>query len=93
MYSFLHVLTPSPRLYSMGEAGDLSQVAARKRKASQEAKQEAKRAAQEPTKRLNANVPESLHRAVRVEAARRGIDMKQVMVEALEEYLPNYPDE
>jgi hypothetical protein len=28
-----------------------------------------------------------------MEAARRGIEMKQVMVEALTEYLPNYSDE
>jgi hypothetical protein len=34
-----------------------------------------------------------LHRAVRMEAARRGVDMKDVMVEALAEYLPNYPYE
>ena len=55
--------------------------------------EEEKRAGEEPTKRLNANVPESLHRAVKLEAARRGVDMKAIMVDALREYLPDYSDE
>jgi predicted HicB family RNase H-like nuclease len=77
----------------MGTHGDLSDVAKRQKQKTEQAQEQAKKAAQEPTKRLNANVPESLHRAVRMEAARRGVDMKDVMVEALAEYLPNYPDE
>jgi predicted HicB family RNase H-like nuclease len=77
----------------MGTHGDLSDVAQRKQEKSPQAQEQAQKAAEEPTKRLNANVPESLHRAVRVEAARRGVDMKDVMVEALVEYLPNYPNE
>jgi predicted HicB family RNase H-like nuclease len=77
----------------MGTHGNLSDVAKRQRSKTQQAKEQEQKAAKEPTKRLNANVPESLHRAVRMEAARRGVDMKDVMVEALIEYLPNYPDE
>ena len=77
----------------MGKQGDLSQLAKRTLEKSEAAAEEEERAAEEPTKRLNANVPESLHKAVRMEAARRGVDMKTVMVEALKEYLPNYSDE
>jgi predicted HicB family RNase H-like nuclease len=50
-------------------------------------------AGREPTKRLTANVPESLHRAVQLEAARRGVDMKAIMVEALREHLSSCSDE
>jgi predicted HicB family RNase H-like nuclease len=77
----------------MGTHGNLSDVAGRKTAKSGEAQEQADAAAEEPKKRLNANVPESLHQAVRMEAARRGVDMKTVMVEALTEYLPNYPNE
>lgn len=77
----------------MGEHGDLSDAVGRQTEKSSEAQEQEEKAAEEPTKRLNANVPESLHRAVRMEAARRGVEMKQVMVEALTEYLPNYSDE
>jgi predicted HicB family RNase H-like nuclease len=76
----------------MGKHGNLSDVAGRKTGKSDEAQEQSEKAAEEPTKRLNANVPESLHQAVRMEAARRGVDMKTVMVEALSEYLPNYSD-
>jgi len=74
----------------MGVEGDLTKQSDRTTDPSPEAQEQVERAAQEDTKRLNANVPESLHQAVRMEAARRGVDMKTVMVEALEEYLPNY---
>jgi predicted HicB family RNase H-like nuclease len=77
----------------MGKQGDLSQFAQRQREKSEAALQEEQRAREEPTKRLNANVPESLHRAVKLEAARRGVDMKAIMVDALREYLPSYSDE
>jgi len=77
----------------MGKQGDLSQFAQRQREKSEAAMEEEKRAGEEPTKRLNANVPESLHRAVKLEAARRGVDMKAIMVDALREYLPDYSDE
>lgn len=77
----------------MGKKGDLTDVGPRQTGKSDEAQKQAEKAAQEDTKRLNANVPESLHRAVRMEAARRGVDMKTVMVEALTEHLPNYSDE
>jgi predicted HicB family RNase H-like nuclease len=77
----------------MGTKGDLTDVAKRQQEKTEQAQEQAEKAAQEPTKRLNANVPESLHRAVRMEAARRGVDMKDVMVEALTEYLPNYSPE
>ena len=77
----------------MGNEGDLTQQTGRTTGASGEVEEQAKKAAEEDTKRLNANVPESLHQAVRMEAARRGVEMKQVMVEALTEYLPNYSDE
>lgn len=77
----------------MGKEGDLSKHAGRKTEKSKEVQQQVHRAGEEDTKRLNANVPESLHRAVRMEAARRGVEMKQVMMEALTEYLPNYPNE
>lgn len=76
----------------MGEHGNLSEVAQRTQQPSEEAQEQMEEAASEPTKRLNANVPESLHKAVRMEAARRGIEMKEIMVEALKEYLPNYSD-
>lgn len=77
----------------MGKHGNLEDVAERQTGKSDEAREQAEKAGEEDTKRLNANVPESLHRAVRMEAARRGVEMKQVMVEALTEYLPNYSDE
>lgn len=77
----------------MGKHGNLSEVAQRTQQPSEEAQEQMEEAASEPTKRLNANVPVSLHRAVRMEAARREIDMKTVMIEALEEYLPNYSNE
>jgi len=77
----------------MGKHGNLEDIAGRKTSKSDEAEEQAERAAEEETKRLNANVPKSLHRAVRMEAARRGVEMKTVMVEALCEYLPNYPNE
>lgn len=77
----------------MGKEGDLTKHAGRETEKSKEAQQQVERAAEEDTKRLNANVPESLHRAVRMEAARRGVEMKQVMMEALTEYLPNYSSE
>jgi predicted HicB family RNase H-like nuclease len=77
----------------MGKHGDLSDAVGRETGKSREAKEQSEQAAKEPTKRLNANVSESLHRAVRMEAARRGVEMKTVMVEALTEYLPNYPEE
>jgi predicted HicB family RNase H-like nuclease len=77
----------------MGKHGNLEDLANRQTEKSNEARQQVEEAATEDTKRLNANVPEPLHRAVRMEAARRGVDMKTVMVEALTEYLPNYPNE
>jgi predicted HicB family RNase H-like nuclease len=77
----------------MGEHGNLADVAERQTKKSAEAKAQQEMAGEEPTKRLNANVPKSLHKAVRMEAARREVDMKTIMVEALEKYLPNYSDE
>jgi predicted HicB family RNase H-like nuclease len=77
----------------MGKHGNLEDLANRQTEKSNEARQQVEEAATEDTKRLNANVPESLHRAVRMEAARRGVEMKQVMVEALTEYLPKYSDE
>lgn len=77
----------------MGEHGNLADVAERQTGKSGEARIQEEKAREEPTKRLNANVPKSLHKAVRMEAARREVDMKTVMVEALEEYLPNYSDE
>lgn len=77
----------------MGTHGDLSDIAQRQRKKTTQAQKQEEKAAEEPTKRLNANVAESLHRAVRLEAARRGVDMKDILVEALMEYLPSYPDE
>jgi predicted HicB family RNase H-like nuclease len=77
----------------MGKEGDLSKHTGRKTEKSNEAREQVQRAAEEDTKRLNANVPESLHKAVRMEAARRGVEMKQVMIEALTEYLPNYSSE
>lgn len=77
----------------MGKHGNLEDVAERQTGKSDEAREQAEKAGEEDTKRLNANVSESLHRAVRMEAARRGVEMKQVMVEALTEYLPNYSDE
>lgn len=77
----------------MGDHGNLSEIAQRKKEASKEAQEQMEEVSSEPTKRLNANVPESLHKAVRMEAARRGVEMKTVMVEALEEYLPNYSAE
>lgn len=77
----------------MGKEGDLTKHASRNTEKSKEAQKQVEKAAEEETKRLNANVPESLHQAVRMEAARRGVEMKQVMVEALTEYLPNYSSE
>lgn len=72
----------------MGQHGDLTTAAQTQTPKSTPAQEQTEKAREEPTKRLNANVPESLHRAVRMEAARRGVDMKDVMVEALREYLP-----
>ncbi|MCS4044558.1 putative HicB family RNase H-like nuclease [Salinibacter ruber] len=77
----------------MGKHGNLEDVASRQTEKSDEAQEQTEKAGEEDTKRLNANVPESLHQAVRMEAARRGIEMKQIMIEALVEYLPNYPNE
>jgi len=77
----------------MGKHGNLEDQAARRRRKSDVAQEQEAKAGTEPTKRLNANVPESLHKAVRMEAARRGVDMKDVLVEALVEHLPNYSDE
>lgn len=77
----------------MGKHSDLSEFAQRQREKSDAAQEQAEAVGTEPTKRLNANVPASLHKAVRMEAARRGVDMKTIMVEALREYLPTYSDE
>ncbi|NBB87908.1 MAG: hypothetical protein GVY12_17030 [Bacteroidetes bacterium] len=77
----------------MGQQGDLSQFAQRQREKSDVAREQEERVREEPTKRLNANVPRSLHQAVKVEAARRGVDMTTIMVEALHEYLPKYGNE
>jgi predicted HicB family RNase H-like nuclease len=77
----------------MGKQGNLADQVDRTTGKSKEAQEQVERAAEEDTKRLNANVPESLHQAVRMEAARRGVEMKQVMIEALTEYLPSYSDE
>ena len=73
--------------------GSLHDHANRKREKSKRAKEQEEKAAQEETKRLNANVPQSMHKAVRMEAARRGVEMKTVIMNALEEHLPNYPPE
>jgi predicted HicB family RNase H-like nuclease len=77
----------------LGKHGDLADAVGRETEKSGEKQEQSERASEEPTKRPNANVPESLHRAVRMEAARRGVEMKTVMVEALTEYLPSYPNE
>ena len=82
----------------MGKYGNLEEQAARKRKKSDIALEQEAKAGKESTKRLDANVPASLYRAVRMEAARQGVDMKDVdmkdvLVEALVEYLPSYSDE
>lgn len=77
----------------MGKHGNLSEVAQRTQQPSEQAQEQMEEAASEPTKRLNANVPESLHRAVRMEAVRQDTNMKTVLIEALEEYLPNYSGE
>lgn len=44
-------------------------------------------AGQEKTKRLNGNIPESLHRRVSIRAAEEGRSITSLMIDALEEYM------
>jgi predicted HicB family RNase H-like nuclease len=60
---------------------------------SEEAQEAAASAGEEDTQRLNADVPESLHQWVRVQAAQEGRSMKEVLVDALNEYRHNHSNE
>jgi predicted HicB family RNase H-like nuclease len=72
----------------MGQQGDLTQQVQRQTGKSAEAQRATQKAAEEDTKRLNANIPLSLHARVKVYAARRGQTMTDVIEEALRAYLP-----
>ena len=43
--------------------------------------------AKEETKRLNANIPISLHTKIKIRAAEEGRDMTELVIDALGEYL------
>lgn len=77
----------------MGKAGDLTQHAAKKTGKSSEAADATQKAAEPDTKRLNANIPEPLHRAVKTYAAQTGQSMTEIVEDALRAHLPNYTNE
>ena len=52
-----------------------------------EARVEALKGAVTDTKRVNANIPLTLHRRLKMAAAARGVDMTAIIVEALEKQL------
>lgn len=77
----------------MGKAGDLTQHAPKRTGKSPEAEEATQKAATPDTKRLNANIPEPLHRAVKTHAARTGQSMTDIVEDALRAHLPNSPNE
>jgi predicted HicB family RNase H-like nuclease len=57
-------------------------------------KQEAlEAAAQEETKRLNLEIPASLHKTMKKRAAEEGRSVKDMVLQAINEYLSNYSNE
>lgn len=72
----------------MGQGGDLTQQTTRTTGKSEEAKKALAKAAEEETKRLNANIPQSLHARVKLYAFQRGFTMTDVIEDALQAYLP-----
>lgn len=61
--------------------------AARRERASRTTESALEDAAREGTKRLNADVPESLYRRIRMQAAAEDRSIKDLIVEAMENYL------
>ena len=60
---------------------------------SETTREAAEQAGEEDTTRLNAEIPNSLHRRVKIQAASQDSSMKDVVVQALEEYLSKRPSE
>ena len=52
-----------------------------------EARVEALKGAVADTKRVNANIPADLHRRLKMAAAARGVDMTEIIIEAIEKQL------
>lgn len=61
--------------------------AARRERVSRTTESALEDAAREGTKRLNADVPESLYRRIRMQAAAEDRSIKDLIVEAMENYL------
>lgn len=53
----------------------------------EETEQAVEKAGEEETQRLNADIPKSLHKRLRVQAAAEGRSQKQLIMEALKQYL------
>jgi len=67
---------------------------AKKTRRDSEIKQEVIEAAtKEDTTRLNAEIPISLHRQVKIMAARKGNSITELTIEALREYLSKHSNE
>lgn len=73
----------------MGKQGDLGKQVERQTGKSEEAQKALEKASKEETKRLNANIPLSLHARVKVYAFQRGLTMTDVVEDALRGYLPD----
>lgn len=69
-------------------------LSAKKKRRSSRAKDEAiNEAAKEETTRLNAIVPVTLHRQVKLQAAKEGRSITNILITSLETYLKKYSDE
>ena len=69
-------------------------LSAKKKRRSSRAKDEAiSEAAREETTRLNAVVPVNLHRQVKLQAAREGKSITDILITSLETYLKKYSNE
>lgn len=69
-------------------------LSAKKKRSSSRSKDEAlSEVAREETTRLNAIVPVSLHRRVKLQAAREGKSITEILITSLETYMRRHADE
>jgi predicted HicB family RNase H-like nuclease len=69
-------------------------LSAKKKRRASRAKDEAlSEVTREETMRLNADVPVSLHRRVKLQAAQEGKSITEILITALETYLRKYSNE
>ena len=71
----------------MGKKGDLSEVAERMQEKSSSAQKQEAKAGQEPKHRFTADIPKSLHKRLRLQSVEEERPMKEILVDALNDYL------